>query len=340
VAAPYGTTALHLAVESRASLLSMLLPFAVDVDAPDALGGCTALWHAASGGRPEAVRQLVLFGADPNKAGRIGSATLLPLQAAAVHGGVEAVRALLRSGANAELAGWDALHVALARGDEATALSLLARGWLGDRADSAGLTPLHLASVTDAADAVSALAASDVRLAPVDVLRCTPLAYALTVGSGQVVRLLIEAGAGLSAPVVMGYPLPGADPQTPVPQSTAWHLAAAAGDAGTTSAWLEAGGDPDYEDPLGSSLLESAVHGGHLGTVQLLLAAGARTTHQGPLGSTPLHEAASKAPVSVIRALLDAGADKGARDRRGQTAADIARHLGRLDVLELLGEAA
>jgi ankyrin repeat protein len=71
----------------------------------------------------------------------------------------------------------------------------------------------------------------------------------------------------------------------------------------------------------------------HIGAlVPVLLDAGAQLAHADQRGVTALHACAMHALLPPARVLLARGADRHAADGSGRTAADVARHLGYVDI--------
>ena len=127
-----------------------------------------------------------------------------PVADAAQRGDLEAVRALLRDGADVNAAhgdGMSALHWAAERNDRAMVEALLYAGAEVEAATRIGeYRPLHLAARNASHDVVGALleAGADVH-AVTDPSGSTPLHLAAASGSGSVVTALIEAGADPNA---------------------------------------------------------------------------------------------------------------------------------------------
>ncbi len=127
-----------------------------------------------------------------------------PVADAAKRGDVEAVRALLKAGADVNAAhgdGMSALHWAAERGDRQLAEMLLYAGARVDGVTRIGqYTPLHVASRSGSASVVSVLLASGadpgVRTTNSGV---TPLHLAAAAGSADAVQALIDAGADVNA---------------------------------------------------------------------------------------------------------------------------------------------
>jgi ankyrin repeat protein len=193
----------------------------------------------------------------------------------------------------------------------------------------------------------------------------TPLHLAVAEGRAEVVRLLVEAGADLSARTEHGRdPLHTALESAPDLVPLLKELGAPVDAA--SAAYLDDvdrlgteldGGAPLTEPVTGVDLLTLAAAGGATGSaralldrgadadggalhaaasrarlelVRLLLAAGADVNRREPdTGRSPLHAAVSTGrshdAPEVVRALLDAGADVNATTTDGASALDISR---------------
>lgn len=148
---PEGMHVLQLAAYLRAPAL---------VEALRAAGAQPDLFAAAALGDEPSVRRLVA--ADPDALVRHGPDGAPALHLAAHFGHLDVVRALLASGAPADLfAGGffsnTALHAAAAGGQTQVMLHLLAAGARPDLPDANGFTPLHLAAANGLRAAVDAL---------------------------------------------------------------------------------------------------------------------------------------------------------------------------------------
>ena len=94
---------------------------------------------------------------------------------------------------------------------------------------------------------------------------------------------------------------------------------------------LEHGADVN----AGNGALASATNGGHTKIVEVLLEAGADVNPK-PAGWTPLMWAGQAGNEEVAQLLLDAGAKKGVKNRKGETAADVAEEAGHKKLAKLL----
>jgi ankyrin repeat protein len=76
---------------------------------------------------------------------------------------------------------------------------------------------------------------------------------------------------------------------------------------------------------------------GHLKVVQALIRAGAEVDcTQDRSDETPLMVASSLGHLQITQELLHAGADRSLKNKNGQTALDLAREHGHLEVVDLL----
>ncbi|MBZ5557580.1 MAG: ankyrin repeat domain-containing protein [Acidobacteriia bacterium] len=130
--------------------------------------------------------------------------SLSPVADAAMKGDRDAVRALLKQGADASAGqgdGMTALHWAAERGDAAMIEMLAYAGANAAAVTRVGqYTPLHLASTAGSAPAVAALlkAGADVS-AKTSTSGVTPLHLAASSGNADVVKLLLDRGADVNA---------------------------------------------------------------------------------------------------------------------------------------------
>lgn len=133
-----------------------------------------------------------------------GAAPSVTIVDAALHGDHEAVRSMLKQGADVNAArgdGLTALHVAADRGDAELASMLLYAGANAASVTRIGsYTPLHLASRTGSAAVVRVLlkAGADAS-ARTTTTGVTPLHLAAESGNAEVVNLLLDRGADVNA---------------------------------------------------------------------------------------------------------------------------------------------
>ena len=152
---------------------------------------------AAQRGDLEAVRALLRQGADVNAAQSDGTSAL---HWAAILDDRSIIEVLLYAGANTEattrLGGYTPLHLAARRG-HATALDALAGGGADvETRTTTGVTALHYAAESGREDAVSALLRHGAAVdAPTTADAQTPLMWATASNRLETMRVLLEAGA-------------------------------------------------------------------------------------------------------------------------------------------------
>ncbi|MFF4988151.1 ankyrin repeat domain-containing protein [Streptosporangium saharense] len=160
----------------------------------------------------------------------------------------------------------------------------------------------------------------------------TALYRAAVHGDTDLARILLAAGAdpGLES---------GAEHEgLPLCAAACW------GYAGTVTALLDAGADPDQgEDPTGNTMtaLHWAIAGGYPAIVETLLGRGANPDIRDSTGNTALCRAVTYGAATIVRALLDAGADPGLPDGQGRRPVDLAESRAACDIeAEALAQAA
>ena len=165
-----------------------------------------------------------------------------------------ALPALVRARFN----GWTLLHVAAAQGNLHFVEFLLKQGAAVDALDGGSHTPLYAA------------------------------ANGLKFGGGEVVRVLVRAGANVNA-------CDGVKRCTPL------HMSARRGNRETAEALLECGADLEARDSDGETPLRRAVNCNHAGVAALLVAKGADARSVGKKGVTPIAAARSEEMKRVLR---------------------------------------
>lgn len=201
---PGASTPLHAAAKAgdREVVARALAASPGDVDAPDPRG-LTALHHASSVSL-DVVKLLLAAGANPNARSVNGTT---PLYVAARFGQTAIASQLLAAGAlvDGRGEGGAALNAAAYRSPVELVELLLAKGADVRVVDDTGGTALHAAAVWNAEGAARALLAAGASVDAVDKEGNTPLhattsfASATSKGSVAVARLLLAAGAKLTA---------------------------------------------------------------------------------------------------------------------------------------------
>jgi ankyrin repeat protein len=171
------------------------------------------------------------------------------------------------------------LHISVQRGDIETAQHLIRRGFNLSAANKSGETPLHLA-------------------------------VALRPPQNAMVRLLIDAGANVSASTELSQTVLGA--------------AARHGTAAIVRYLLEQGADATTAAWGNQTPLHGAASQGSAATVRILLVAGLDIEATDTGGDTPLHRAVYSGNVEKVKALLEWGANVHATDNVGDTPLHLA----------------
>lgn len=362
-------TPLHLAAANgQPAVLQALLARGCDPNSRDA-SGRTPLFAALEHGADALplVRALAAHGADAEAVDANGET---PLGLALEHPELERwldwngwprPRRPLRA---------DDLIQAATHGAETAVRRLLELGFPVDARDAQGATALlHACGAGHRHVAVALLdAGADIAASAHNGM--TPLAAAVAARREPLVALLLERGAtvdqrlpneatALMIAAVQGYPeiaeqllVAGADPNAADARGhNALHAGAQFGFEQNDSlrarrlfdVLLKHKADPNLADSEGKTALllllgahqrpGSACDPTHIGALlPVLLDAGATIEHADQRGVTALHACAMHALLPPARLLLARGADRNAADAFGRTAADVARHLGLIDI--------
>jgi cytohesin len=200
---PDGATALHWAVYAEdAELTAALLRAGANVHVRNNYG-VSPMAVAAKHANPDILGQLMKAGADPNDKINYVNADETPLMHAARAGNVEAVRMLLLAGAQVNAReSWNGqcpLHWAAAEGHGQVVEALIEGGADIRQRSMAGTTPLLFAVRKGDTRSVNALlaAGADVNEKRFDL--ATPLLVAIINGHEDLVDLLLEKGADPNA---------------------------------------------------------------------------------------------------------------------------------------------
>jgi uncharacterized protein len=264
----------------------------------------------------------------------------------------------------------DDLIDAAKQGADVAVRRLLELGFSADSRDAQGATALLHACGAGHREVAVTLIDAGADLAASANNGMTPLAAAVAARRETLVALLLERGAAvdqrlpgdataLMIAAVQGYPEiaeqlldAGADPNAVDARGhSALHAASQFGFEQNDSlrarrlfdALLKRKADPNLADGEGETalllLLGAHMRPGspcdptHIGALlPVLLDAGARIEHADQRGVTALHACAMHALLPPARVLLTRGADRNAADNFGRTAADVARHLGFIDI--------
>jgi ankyrin repeat protein len=291
------------------------------VHSQDFFDQATPLHLASRQGHVEAVRVLLKLGADVKAQNKYG---LTPLHLTSQ---VKVAHMLLERGANAVAqndSGWTPLHMVSRRGHAEVAHILLKYDADVSTQANLGLTPLLLASRRGTVEVTRMLLerGADVKAQEEDF--STPLHLASLRGHGEVVRILLAHGADVSAQNNLGL--------TPL------HLASRSGNVKVARILLECDANVAAQDKDGSTALLMALKWRRAAVASMLLVRGADTEAQDNDASTPLHLASLQGHAEVVRMLLERDADAKAQNKHGLTPLDLALQGQHAKVVGILRE--
>ena len=268
-------------------------------------------------------------------------------------------RLLLKAGADTErelMWGRTVLMLAAREGNRDLSDLLVTHGAMVNVHDPKGRTPLSIAASQQHWDVAALLLESGADPNVMDPNQRTPLSYACEQGKEKMVRLMLEKGADadLGHGVAVKYALPhpplleiliqaGADVNAYHPDPVVTHnthtpltLAVQKGYERSVDLLLEAGADPDLENPRRDKPLYLAVVYRRRSIMEKLIQAGADVNGRLKDNSTPLTIAARAGYANIVECLLSRGADPHLRDAEGKTALEWARYCKRTAVIRVL----
>jgi ankyrin repeat protein len=207
--------------------------------------------------------------------------------------------------------------------------ALLDRGAAVDARDREGMTALAKSAQAGKIKVMRLLLDRRANVEAQSVNGSTPLYYAAEADRAEAVRLLLDRGADPN--------IPGRSGERP--------LAAAAynGSVDTVALLLKRGADPNAVDDDGNGAMVYAAGRAYAPIVAALIDAGVDVNRRYGHGLTALMWAAgpdASAGIedvdATLRVLVERGAQRDLKDDRGETAADIARKLGRESEAKML----
>jgi len=200
---------------------------------------------------------------------------------------------------------------------------LLVTGAKLDAVDDTGRSPLFMACMTGQAATVECLLELGVDPNQVDRRNTSPLINAASFLPAQAVALLIQHGADVNAV--------NEDSLTPL------LMAAGAGKADTVALLLEHGADLDAVMYNGYNALHQAAQANAPETLRILLEQGLDINSREKISDyTPLMVAVNNGALDAVELLLERGADRGLKNRRGETALEMAQSMNLAKITELL----
>jgi ankyrin repeat protein/UDP-2,3-diacylglucosamine pyrophosphatase LpxH len=283
--------------------------------------GITPLHLAASGGFIPGIEFLSAHGATID-ARDIYANT--PLHMAACNGKAEPIALLKKLGADVNAkteSGATPLHISATR---ETSELLISLGADIESLDRQGWTPLHYATSIGSMDLVALLLDHHADINRLDRSGCSPLHCAAETGNLSLTEILIAAGATVDQGDERGW--------TP--------LFRAISNQSTKEAELliSKGAGVDAKDKDGLTPLHVSAKDGLQEMAELLIARKARVNQKDLQGMTPLHYAVSAWQLPLCRVLLSHGADASIKDARERTPLHIASSEGSLEICRLLLE--
>ena len=286
----------------------------------------TDLHEAAHAGDADAVR--AILAKDPYRVIRRADGKVTPLHRAAAEGHAEVVGLLLKASAGVDTrdyGGSTPLHAAARGGHVDSVRLLLANDARPTLMNEAGDTPLHEAARGGYLEIARMLL--DRGADPNARSSCggTPLHVAAGAGHLDVAELLLRRGA-----------LANARSTARSESWTPWNEAEAAGDTAMAALLLRHGGGDKATGPIDAH--RAAGHGFD-GRLEVLLDHDPEQAHRRDVLNkrTPLHWAAESGRGVIAEMLLARGADPAAKDKRGQTPADLAAAAGHVELARRLG---
>ncbi|MEW6533968.1 MAG: ankyrin repeat domain-containing protein [Thermodesulfobacteriota bacterium] len=297
----------------RLENIALLHEYGAHVDQPDDKRGITPLMWASADGNTEAVRTLIKYGANIHARSNEEQTALMYAQA---HGFLEITELLKKYGArnDATLAG------AAAMGDLGRAEKLLRNGENINASDALGWTPLLWACATGQTEMVRFLLERGAQTeARGQVLYSYPEGRGGYVGRFSPLEVAAHNGHPDAARLLMAHRKESTPANDGRDVAGALQIAAEKGHLSVVKAIVENGGDVNASTPrdevVGSAALLAGARAGHTEIVEYLLEHGADpNSYEEPQGDsyyapTPLDMATEKRHMRIRQLLLRFGAD-------------------------------
>ncbi|CEJ87161.1 hypothetical protein VHEMI04323 [[Torrubiella] hemipterigena] len=233
-----------------------------------------------------------------------------PLLSASAGGHVELARLLVQNCSHIDATGEDgctALYLASERGNVELVKMLLENNADINIAHKNGFSVLHAACRNSSLDVVKVLLdyGIDINVSHDLIGRASPIFVASMAGHCELIQLLIDKGADISA----------MDNEGNVPL----HFASSFQKVEATRVLLDNGAEIQATNDEGETALHLACKDGHLDVVELLLKNGADVNALDNQGRTPLFQASVEGHINVTEVLLNNSADPSVRDSDDHT---------------------
>lgn len=326
---------LPLELAKTVEMGELLIRYGANMNALDAAGN-TALHYFAKVAWGPGVDLLLQKGADENIKNSEGKLAVdctdkqeiqaifrtTPLGRAALRGDAEAVKKLLKSGADPNDVDSAGLRPLVRATNIAVCEELIAAG-ADVNADNKNVgTVLHEAARCNWLPGINFLLQKGADVNARDKWALTALMYASRAGNNDAVKALLEAGADVNAQDEEGR--------------TALFFACYNGYENVAKSLLSAGADVNVADRSGKTILTASREQGKDEICSILLAAGARTSAN---DKGYFIEVCEKGKENEVIAMLAAGIDVNARNDKGDTALICACSQNRVACVKLLLEA-
>ncbi|XP_063924817.1 uncharacterized protein LOC135138747 [Zophobas morio] len=306
---------------SSSSISNNEVNFSVEFD------GSTPLIIASREGHETVVEYLVKYGAEINRANKIG---WTPLYAASSQGHEKIVECLGKCGAEINRAtkrGATPLYAASSQGHEKIVQFLVKCGAEINHANYIqGQTPLYAASSQGHEKIVQFLVKCGAEINRANnIPGQTPLCAASSQGHEKIVQFLVKCGAEINRAVNNG--------QTPL------SAASSQGHEKIVEFLVKCGAKINPANSYENTLLYAACSKGHEKIVECLMKCGAEINRPDQYrGRTPLYEASSQGHEKIVECLVKCGAEINRADEDGWTPLYAASSQGHEKIVECLGK--